>query len=602
MFRKLWALLDTGQRWHALWLALVSFVAGVSSAIMVTSILPFLSVLADPSVVEREGILSILFQMGGFESASEFAIALGMISVCIIITGNAIIILRVFSIVRFAANCSHQFAVRVLSAHLQTPYLRFASEHTSEVSAQVLSETQMAVDRGLKPAAEIFSACLALCFLVIVLLTIEPIISIILFAVVSSIYAAITFITRKRIRWLGQRRKEANSRRFRAATESIAGIREFKLASRETHQLNRFIKPSQTMVDSIAQIATLGQIPQHAIMAAAFSSVILICLMLIGAAGDSEMISVSGIVPTLGFLAFAGQRILSELSRLFMNGAQLISAGPSIDVVFDAILKPKDLHPLPDTPPAPMGLKSKIELRGISFEYPNSNGAGLKDIRFHVEAGERIGIVGSTGSGKSTLANILLGLYTPSSGEVLVDDTPITLKNVRPWQRTIGYVPQEIFLLDASVKQNVAFGVPEFEIDSTKVEEACKIASIDQFIRDDLPKGYDTLIGERGARLSGGQRQRLGIARALYDDVDVILFDEATSALDNATESMVMELLNDMPARKTMLMIAHRLSSLRNCDRILVLQNGRVAAFDTWDRLEENSKAFVAISKTMARA
>lgn len=567
---------------------------------MVTSIVPFLTVLAEPGVVERDGVLANLYQMGGFESVSDFAIALGLLSISIIVLGNMVIIGRVFVIVRFAANCSHAFSVRVLRSHLQTPFIHFASEHTSEISAQVLSETQTAVDRGLKPAAEIFSACLSLCFLVVVLLAIEPVISVVMFAIISSIFGAVTFVTRKRIRRLGSVRQLANSKRYRVATESIAGIREFKLASREADQLEAFNKPSRSMVDSIAQISTLGQVPQHVIMAAAFSSVILICLILVGAAGDSEMSSVTAIVPTLGFLAFAGQRILSELSRLFVNGAQLISAGPAVDIVHEALFSPQGLLSLPDAPPSPLGLKSEIEIRGVSFEYPSSKGAGVKDIDIAIKAGERVGIVGTTGAGKSTLANILLGLYTPSSGEILVDGAVVTAENVRAWQRTIGYVPQEIFLLDASVAQNVAFGVPESKIDYEKVEAACRIASIDRFIREDLPDGYKTHVGERGTRLSGGQRQRLGIARALYGDVDVILFDEATSALDNATENMVMELLDAMPTKKTMIMIAHRLSSLRNCDRILVLRNGCVAAFDTWDRLETQSEDFIEISRNMA--
>ena len=233
----------------------------------------------------------------------------------------------------------------------------------------------------------------------------------------------------------------------------------------------------------------------------------------------------------------------------------------------------------------------------VSYRYPNAELAGLTGVTLDFKAGERIGIVGSTGAGKTTLADLVLGLLQPSKGLIVADGTPITEANLRAWQQSVGYVPQDIFLTDASISENIALGEPPQEIDEARVRRAAEIARIDAFILEELPDGYATTIGERGVRLSGGQRQRIGIARALYHDADLIVFDEATSALDNLTEREVMTAIDALPGDKTVLMIAHRLSTVKHCDRIVVLDKGRVVDCDTWDWLMANSATFQSIAQ-----
>ena len=249
------------------------------------------------------------------------------------------------------------------------------------------------------------------------------------------------------------------------------------------------------------------------------------------------------------------------------------------------------------TRPAPLPLTRELRLEEVSYRYPSS-GAGISDVSLVIRAGEKIGIVGSTGAGKTTLGDVVLGLLRPQHGCIVVDGTPVTGENLRAWQRSVGYVPQDIFLSDASVAQNIALGIAPREIGMDRVQRAAAIAQIDGFVRDDLPQGYETTVGERGVRLSGGQRQRLGIARALYEDASLILLDEATNALDNLTEQEVMSAINGLPGDKTILMIAHRLSTLKVCDRILVLKKGRVVGFGTWNELLGSNREFQSIART----
>ena len=288
---------------------------------------------------------------------------------------------------------------------------------------------------------------------------------------------------------------------------------------------------------------------------------------------------------------------MPDLQKVYLSATQLRYGAAAVEKVHDSLFSGENSGELPRKMPKRLGLTSGFSLEAVCYRYPKAKVGGLCEITLAVKAGEKIGIVGSTGAGKTTLADIILGLLRPNSGMLCVDGELITDKNMRSWQQSVGYVPQNIFLTDASISQNIALGVLANEVDVDRVHRSAEIAQLDGFICRELSEGYDTEIGERGVRLSGGQRQRIGIARALYHRADLIVFDEATSALDNLTERDVMSAINGLPGEKTVLIIAHRLSTVKVCDRIIVLDKGRIVGLGSWDELIAQNAKFQELTE-----
>lgn len=590
-----WALLDKREKRQAWGVLAVVVLSAFSASVMVASILPFLTVLSEPEHIHENRILSRLYAFGGFQTDRGFLFGLGLVTIAVICAANVIQVLRVHVVTRFALMRSHSISFRLLSSFLRQPYAFFLINHSGEMGTKVLSETQQIVVQFFKPAAEGVAALFTIFALLALLLWVNPVITLSVLVVFAVIYGGTLLVTRRRVSQLGQIRAKANTDRFRIANEALGGVKDIKLLGREAAYLDMFEAPSERMADSQARVAVFSQTPQYVMQATVFAGLIVLCLVLLGDDSASGQNTMAEILPTIGLMALAGQRMIPELSKLFRSITMLTYGDAAVRTVHDDMMNNQDVEALPSGPVIPLGMKWELVFENLSYRYGEGT-AGLKEVSFRIGAGERIGIVGTTGAGKSTLANILLGLIFPSEGAFSVDGTPVTRDNIRSWQRSLGYVPQEIFLVDASIRENIALGVPKDRIDHARVEKAARIARIHDFVLSELDNGYDTEVGERGVRLSGGQRQRVGIARALYNDGDLIVLDEATSALDNVTETEVMRSIDGLPGDKTLIMIAHRLSTLRSCDRILVLDQGRISAFASWDDLERHNPIFQELS------
>ncbi|MCA1775262.1 MAG: ABC transporter ATP-binding protein/permease [Loktanella sp.] len=596
-WKKAWALLDTRERRNA-WITLATIiVSAFFSAGMVGSIFPFLSVLSDPSKIETNRTFSWAYDSFGFNSEYGFLVALGMGSLIIIVIGNALQILRTYVVTRFTTMRVHSFSYRLLSVYLRQPYEFFLQEHSGAMSTKILAESAQVIGQFFTPAANIVTGTLTTVAVVSVVIAVNPVVAISAFAIIGGVYGATYGFSRIVLRRLGQTRLVANKQRFRFVNEALAAAKEIKLLGREASYVGRYEKPSLVMARTSVKSALINQIPQYVVQSIAFGGIIVLCLVLLSPEKLSSGAALGGILPTLGVFAFAGQKLLPELGKLYQGLAKIQFGRAAVDSVYSDLFEKASVKLPPRRMPAKMGLRDELRMVDVSYRYPNAELAGLNDVSLDIRAGERIGIVGSTGAGKTTLADLVLGLLPPGEGRILADGTEITDDNLRAWQQSVGYVPQDIFLTDASITENIALGVPPQEIDDARVRRAAEIARIDAFIREDLPHGYDTTIGERGVRLSGGQRQRVGIARALYHDADLIVFDEATSALDNLTEREVMAAIDALPGDKTVLMIAHRLSTVKRCDRIIVLDKGRLVGCDTWDALMATNPAFQKIAQ-----
>lgn len=597
--QKAWALLDEREIRNA-WLTLsVMVISALSSALMVSSIMPFLSVLADPNRIDTVPALAWAYETFAFESDYAFLVGLGVFSFVVILTTNSIQILRTWVVARYVLMRTHTISHRLLKAYLRQPYAFFLGRHSGDMNTRVLAEATAAVRMFLQPAAEMIAACLTIIALITFLIWVEPTVATVALSLLGGIYAVVFMFNRRVLKRLGDKRVKANQERFLIANEALSGIKDIKVLGREKSYAARFGDPSEQMARTQIAVRVISQVPQFALQAIAFGGLILLCLALLDAeqVNTNSIAPLGDVLPVLGAFAFAGQRLMPELGRVYGALAAMQTGAAAVNVIYDDLLQKAQNDDCWPTAPTALGLRERLDLDGVSYRYPNAERHGLNDISLSIRVGQKIGIVGITGAGKTTLADVILGLLDPTSGQILVDGTPVTPSNLRAWQRSVGYVPQDIFLTGSSIKENIAFGVDCFEIDLARVEQAALAAQLDEFIRSDLPNGYDTAIGERGVRLSGGQRQRIGIARALYHDADLIVFDEATSALDNLTESEVMAAVDALPGDKTVLMIAHRLSTVRRCDRIVVLEKGRVVGCDNWDALMNTNETFQRIAK-----
>jgi ABC-type multidrug transport system fused ATPase/permease subunit len=390
---------------------------------------------------------------------------------------------------------------------------------------------------------------------------------------------------------------ETNRQRFRLSNEMLGGIKELKIMHLEQEYVNRFSTPSYILATTKPRSFIYNMSPRFILEAALYGGIVGTVIVLI-LVFDGR---IEAYLPTVGLFGLATVRLLPAAQSLYydLNRVRLNEA--VFERVFqdlEAARRVEDSEPPVVTPLAqtePIGLQHGIVFDSVDYSYPSASRGALNGLSLVIPAHSTVGIVGGTGAGKTTTVDLLLGLLTPQRGTIRLDDTVLDGTSLPAWRASIGYVPQQIFLGDESVAANIAFGVPRHEIDHAAVERAARIAELHDFIVDTLPDGYDTQVGERGVRLSGGQRQRIGIARALYRNPDVLILDEATSALDNITESRVMKSIQQMAGQKTIIMIAHRLTTVQNCDVIFLLENGRLAAQGGFEELKRRSPAFAAM-------
>ncbi|MEH6836207.1 ABC transporter ATP-binding protein [Falsihalocynthiibacter arcticus] len=596
--RKAWSLLDAQERRNAIKVLAIMIVSALGSAVMVGSVFPFLAVLSDPEMIQKTPELSWLYDVGGFSSSYNFLFALGVGSITIILLSNLLLIVNTWTVVHFTSMRTHAISRRLMAHYLAQPYAFFLSRHSGTMSTNILGEAQQAAQQFIRPVAELISASLTVAAVVFTLLIVNPMVATVSIAVLVTVYGAVMVASRRYVRRMGKRRAQANDERFRISGETFGGIKDIKLLGREAAYLDRFSVPSFEVAKAQVGEGVISQAPRYAVQILAFGGIIVLSLVILDAQGLQERNALGGLLPTIGLLAFAGQRLMPELQKMFMSVTQMTAGAAALDRVYEDLNSGSPLQIQRDKP-APLGLKNTFELKSISYTYPKAERQGLSEIDLKIHAGERIGVVGSSGAGKTTLADVILGLLVPEQGTLHTDGRAITAKTLRAWQKSVGYVPQDIFLIDASLSENIAFGLPLEDIDEAKVERAARIAQIHDFAMKELPEGYATHVGERGVRLSGGQRQRIGIARALYNDADLIVFDEATSALDNMTEREVMAAIETLPGDKTILMIAHRLSTVKVCDRIVVMENGRITGVGEWDTLMLENAAFQRIARVV---
>lgn len=573
-YRKVLALLNPQEkRRGALVLAMVIIMALLETA-GVVSVMPFLAVLGNPEIVETNPVLSTLYYRIGFGSVDSFIFWLGVGAFSLILFSAVFRSITHYAMSRFTEMRRHSISKRLLETYLRQPYAFFLNRHSGDMAKNILSEVDQVVQEVFRPGLQMLAYTLVLVALVTLLIIVDPWLALGVAVVVGGLYALIFGSVRKLLSRVGQDRLQANQERYTAAAEAFGGIKDIKLLGREHAYLQRFDGPSFRQAKHQATNQTLSEVPRYLVEAVGFGGVIALTLYLLAAHGGTGSNALGQMLPVLGLYAFAGYRMLPAAQRVYNGLAKLRFGVAAVDAINSDLKQRAQLAELHRSVPASLTPRHAIALCNISYRYPSAPHDALQEINLTIPVGSAVGIVGPSGAGKTTLVDVLLGLLRPTEGAITVDGQPVTDENLREWQQSLGYVPQDIFLTDTSVAENIALGVPAGQIDQEQVERCARMAQVHDFIAHELADGYDTIVGERGVRLSGGQRQRIGIARALYHDPAVLVFDEATSALDTDTEKAVMNAIDALAGVKTLILIAHRLSTVQSCGQIVRLEMG----------------------------
>lgn len=595
MYRKLFSLLDRRERKQFYIVCAMILVMGLFDMAGVAVILPFLRVVTDPSIIESSTRLSGIYDWLAPSSMQNFLIFLGAIVLGVLLISLLVKVATMYAVARFSQMRKYHLSSRLLEGYLRQPYVWFLERHSSQLTKTVMQEVDRVVGSAMVPAMRIIAQMTTVSFMLLLLLLIEPKVAISVGLVLAGLYIMIFGTVRKTLSRVGETLVEVNSQRFRVISEVIGGVKEVKLAGIERDYMKRFRKPTLTHAKTLMIEQLAVEMPRYLLEALLFGGMVILVLALLIANNGN----ISEIIPVLGLFAVAGLRMLPAVQLVYHSLSAMRVGRAVLDVIH------RDLHLLgrtgSDLPEeggrVPLKLTDKLVLDDVKYAYPNMERAAIDGMNMTIAANTTVGIVGGTGAGKTTTVDVMLGLLRPDSGQMTADGVAITAENIRAWQDNVGYVPQQIFLTDDTVAANIAFGVPEAKRDQAKVERAAKIASLHDFVMSELPDGYSTWVGERGVRLSGGQRQRIGIARALYHDPDILILDEATSALDNITERAVMDAVSNLGHAKTIIMIAHRLTTVQQCDTIFLLENGRVSASGRYDELVEKNTVFRSMAK-----
>lgn len=582
-------LLGVGHLKSSILLSVMIVVTALIDVFGIASIMPFIAVLSSPELIDTNPFLNRMFlrvSVLGIHDQNQFLLAFGGVVFFLLILSLLCKALTTYSIVRFSMAQEHRLGMRLAYRYLQQPYSWFLERHSSELSKNILSEVGTVIRDGVIPLFSLTSQVVVTLAILFLLVAIDPWLALVIGLTLATAYIVIFWATNSWLARLGAKRVQANKQRFKTLNEVFSGIKEVIFRGLQPTYLKQLSESSKVYTDGLATTKLIAQLPRFALEALSFGGLLLVILYLMLRHGSFD-----GSLPTIALYAFAGYRLLPALQQIFASAAQLRSVGPAVDIVSSEINSTTAASDV-NLQNRLLVCKKQIVLDDVTFRYSGADKLALDGIKVKIRAGEKIGFVGPTGSGKSTLADIILRLLDPSSGSMVVDDQLIKDENKRDWQRSLGYVPQNIVLFDDTVAANIAIGTAKEHIDPEALERAARIACIHDYIVSELPGGYDCRIGERGVRLSGGERQRLGIARAVYQNPSVLILDEATSALDTITEKTVIDAVNNLQQNVTLIMIAHRLSTVRKCDQIYLLDHGKIVANGTFSELVNSDAQF----------
>ena len=590
--KKIYSILSLKRKKQFILLQVLVILSGITELIFVGSIAPFMAIVTDPSIINSNFYLNEIYEFLGSSNSNDFIISFGIILLSVLLVLAVFSAFVTYVLGMFGARVGIEIGDRLYQNYMNKDWKFHMNANSSNLVNKISIEANRVTDYVVHPLLTINSRAVILLFLIVAILITNPIAAIITATSFFVIFLSLFLIVRKRLDFNGKIISSAFEKRFKLMSEGFGGIREMILYQRINRYISDFLIEGKQIAISKGENNGLSQVPRYAIEFSAFASVVLLIIFLVkNYNGDLTIV-----LSTVAVFALAGFKLLPAAQQIYASLAFIKGHEAALDNIFDDLYVTYDQNEISNEH---INFEKEIALENISFGYPNKKGVNIFDgLNLNIKKNSTIGFTGPSGSGKSTIISIICGLLNPLNGKLLIDRQAINKNNISGWQNKIGYVQQDIFTIDASIAENIAFGIPKNEINFERVIEVCKLARVDEFLKD-LASGIDTNIGERGASLSGGQVQRIAIARALYNDPELIIFDEATSSLDNLSEKQIMSSLNNFSKNKTILIVAHRLDTLKKCDLILYFEDGNIVESGSYEQLINSSSNFKKMAESI---
>ena len=570
MFSRLAYIFDTRDKWKIAFLLVAVVIGSFLELLGVTVFMPFINIISDQSNIQRTWYLRMVYDGFGFSSAKQFLIALTIGIIGIYVFKNVYLILEKNFIFRFSYNTQMRLSTRLLDTYMKEPYTFHLNKNIATLQRSLHEDTSrfmQVILYSLELVAEL-AVCLVL---VTYLMIVSKSITIIVLGMLVLCVGLFTLLTRKYSRKLGQDNQGYQGKIFQWMNQALGGVKEIKILERESYFTDEFQKYYKKYARGLQIARTISILPKYLVEAVSMTG-ILVAIVVKLLFGEADM---TYYLPQLTVFAVAAMRLMPSVGRINEYTTNMLYALPSVDLVYHDLTEIEDyIEQQNQEVKEDWALQNSIRVQDVTYYYPDTEEPVIDGANLTIEKGRTVAFIGASGAGKTTMVDIILGLLVQQKGVVMADDINVHEKP-KTFHAQVGYIPQVIYLSDDTIRNNIAFGVKEEEIDEKAVLAAMDKAQLTGFI-DSLPNGLDTIVGDRGVRLSGGQRQRIGIARALYHDPEILVLDEATSALDNETESAVMEAIDKLQGTKTMIIIAHRLTTIRNVDVIYEVGNGKV--------------------------
>ena len=582
LLMKLWQDISKRRKYQFLLLFFLMLFGALTEIMTIGMVVPFLGVLTNPDLVFSYPLVNEFVLKLNINSSEELILPITIMFILMATFSGIIRFLLLWLSTRLSMSTAVDLSVRIYKRTLRQNYETHLSRNSSEILSGITLKTGSVVSYIIFQCLGILTAMILSLSLLITMILIDPFIAIASFGGLGVSYIAISFIINNKLHKNGQYIADEQTKVVKQIQEGLGGIRDILIHGTQNVFVNLFLKSESKLRYSIGSNNILSSGPRFII-----ETLFIILFVILAYKVSYRPGGISEIIPILGAFALAAQKSLPLLSKAYHSWSKIIGNRPVLKDTLDLLNQPTKKNENKETV-KPLQFNNEIQLSEVSFKYNENKNEVLKNISMTIKKGSRVGLIGGTGSGKSTLIDIIMGLLVPYKGQIYIDNTTIDLKNRKSWQRNVAHVPQSVFLSDGSFMENIAFGVDQSDIDLKRVKNVAKQAQIEDFILQ-LPNGFNSLVGERGARLSGGQCQRIGIARALYKNTSLLILDEATSALDTKTENTLMEIINNLDQNLTIIIIAHRVSTLNKCDIIYKIENGKIINQGNYENMIKNN-------------